>query len=472
MEDEYKYLFPFEKIPKKSRIIIYGAGILGQEYLKQMFVTEYCKVVGFVDRSYDKYPKMCVPIYNPSAISTLEYDFVVIAIKRGNSVTEITELLKGKGVDEEKIIYVGERRNSIENLYDNNDGNKRGEGGYAFNSNEISFSFYMTGGFGDGIFHKRIIDEFIKYVPNCMIDIYHPRASLYLSPLYTGCSNINKIVDDGGGVFNENFRKYALSMHIGMSTKVDWLDEEKLEQIPFFLELIKKIKKKTELDDKEFVNNYYVQYMRDIYKGYNAYTRFSFDGILGINDKRVFINLDESYEERFKKLNLHKYISVNYGNGTSNDEKNISKQWSYNNFNNLLVKIKNKYKTLQIVQVGSSRTKRLNNIDVNVLGEDFELVKFVLKNSLIHIDIEGGLVHLATQLGTKCCVIFGPTLVKYFGYESNINIVPEKCNGCFSLYSNVYVCARGMDYPECMRSIHPDAVFKEVDKYLTQILQL
>ena len=51
-QDEYKFLFPFEKVPVGSNIIIYGAGIMGQAYLRQVQLTNYCHLVGMVDRNY------------------------------------------------------------------------------------------------------------------------------------------------------------------------------------------------------------------------------------------------------------------------------------------------------------------------------------------------------------------------------------------------------------------------------------
>ena len=71
--DDYRYLFPFEKIPKGSTILIYGAGILGQEYLKQILISNYCKVVGFVDKNYADYPPMQVRVFSPEAIAELSF---------------------------------------------------------------------------------------------------------------------------------------------------------------------------------------------------------------------------------------------------------------------------------------------------------------------------------------------------------------------------------------------------------------
>ena len=90
----------------------------------------------------------------------------------------------------------------------------------------------------------------------------------------------------------------------------------------------------------------------------------------------------------------------------------------------------------------------------------------VLKNTLFHLDIEGGLVHIATQLGTKCIVLFGPTVKEYYGYEENINISVGTCHNCWGLYTDVNRCARGMAEPECMYSIQPELVMGYVDEYL------
>lgn len=62
MENQYTDLFPYEKIPYGSKILIYGAGDVGQEYLRQMLLTQYCEVIGFVDRAHDKIPPMVVPV--------------------------------------------------------------------------------------------------------------------------------------------------------------------------------------------------------------------------------------------------------------------------------------------------------------------------------------------------------------------------------------------------------------------------
>ena len=75
-------------------------------------------------------------------------------------------------------------------------------------------------------------------------------------------------------------------------------------------------------------------------------------------------------------------------------------------------------------------------------------------------------MHLATQLGTKCAVLYGPTQVTYVGYPQNINIQAGTCHDCYGLYDNLDRCARGLDEPECMYSITPEYVMENIKKYL------
>ena len=111
----------------------------------------------------------------------------------------------------------------------------------------------------------------------------------------------------------------------------------------------------------------------------------------------------------------------------------------------------------------------LRSLSKYFLGKPFSFVTNVLSNSMLHIDIEGGMVHLASNLGTKCLVLFGPTQMKYYGYENNINIMAGDCHDCCGLYADVNKCARNMEKPECMYSITPEMVTEKIVKYLASL---
>lgn len=98
-----QYLFPFELIRQKSRIIIWGAGKVGTAYYKQLMHTHYCDVVLWLDENWEKYK--AEHVVAPENLRNTDFDFIVIAIKRGSLAQEIRETIMDMGVAEEKIIW-------------------------------------------------------------------------------------------------------------------------------------------------------------------------------------------------------------------------------------------------------------------------------------------------------------------------------------------------------------------------------
>jgi ADP-heptose:LPS heptosyltransferase len=466
MNWNYEYLFPFEKIPHNSKILIYGAGLVGQEYLKQIQISNYCQVIGFIDRAFDRYQQMIVPIYSPDVINKLKYDYIVLAFQTEGHVDEVRQILFEKYVEIEKIIYIPPR-NECSVLIDNKI-QEKDVSVFAFKKKEFSIALRYGPSLGDNIMRKKVFEEIIRLVPECLIDIYSAASSKDLQAIYGKCPNINHFIDDGGGIYEESKKNYALAMSVFLFIQVDNFDYDKVSIYNLvFAEKMKLLQKKCD----EYKMNLYtplsVHIKRQIYRRNNYYTALSYDGVFDIKDQNVKILLDKKWESKFYKLNLNKYITINYGNGIAvNHEHLIAKQWPYRYFNLLVKYFKKEYPQINIVQLGVAEAKKIESVDEYILGQNLELVKYVLKNSLFHLDIEGGLVHLATQLGTKCVVLFGPTQEKYFGYDQNINVISKKCGGCYGLYKNVNKCARNFERPECMYSITPEMVMEKIKSIL------
>ncbi|MEY8482211.1 glycosyltransferase [Lachnospiraceae bacterium 48-21] len=98
----FSYLFPYHRINKSSRIIMYGAGRVGQEYYEQVKQLQYCKIVLWVDKNYHNLhdDRVC-DIKN---IVDVEYDYILIANISMCIKESISKQLKELGVPEEKII--------------------------------------------------------------------------------------------------------------------------------------------------------------------------------------------------------------------------------------------------------------------------------------------------------------------------------------------------------------------------------
>lgn len=105
------YNFPFEKVKKdNARIVLYGMGNVGKQYLAQCMAAGNIEVLFAVDgHSTLSFVKMHdVQVYNPTKITELkddEYDYIVIAIQDGKSAESVMDFIKKSGILEEKIIY-------------------------------------------------------------------------------------------------------------------------------------------------------------------------------------------------------------------------------------------------------------------------------------------------------------------------------------------------------------------------------
>ncbi len=478
-ENPYKYLFPYEKIPAHSRIVIYGAGTLGQDYLRQMQMTGYCEVVAMADRNYSQYPPMIVPVIPPERIHEFSFDYVVVALRMAAAFSEVRRILKRELVDEDKIMCIFERQEVKvpifkEQLLDRS-ADKRG---LAFSKSPLSIAVLATGGYGDMVIQKRFIMELLRLAPGCIIDFYNIKAIDFLKHLYIDCPNVNQILPDLGSRYSDNHKEYALALTIEAChfIKVDRWDikafttsgEEPYQELA---ERIGKLKTETETEGADISTPVHLTMTRRLYQGLNAYSGFNYNGAFRIEDKEVHIPFDTDWEHMFISLGLQRYITVNFGNGDCADGSKVAKTWSKNSFEQLTSLLHERYPDITIVQIGADGSEKLTGADRYILGTDFRLSVYILKNSLLHVDIEGGLVHIATQLGTKCAVLFGPTVKEYYGYEQNINIQAGICHNCWGLYSDVNRCARGMKEPECMHSITPEMVMEHIERYMDSVLQ-
>jgi len=98
------FVFPFDKIPQNSKVVLYAAGIAGNHYYNQLKQTNYCEVVLWVDK-YVRSENVKAPETIKELKST-DYDFVVISTSVGAIVAEAKELLENKyGIPGNKIIH-------------------------------------------------------------------------------------------------------------------------------------------------------------------------------------------------------------------------------------------------------------------------------------------------------------------------------------------------------------------------------
>ncbi len=101
-----QYIFPFDKVPKGSNIVIYGAGRVGKEYMTQLQKIEYCNVVAWIDQKKVKLNDIeTITIEQFDSTSTI-YDYVIVSVKNEAVKNEVYDELSKKSVPKEKIIWL------------------------------------------------------------------------------------------------------------------------------------------------------------------------------------------------------------------------------------------------------------------------------------------------------------------------------------------------------------------------------
>lgn len=87
------YLFPYEKVPANSRIILYGAAEVGQSYYNQIQTNHYCQIVCWADIRFEELRPQGKDVVVPDTISAIRYDYIVIAVLSINQAVSIADQL-------------------------------------------------------------------------------------------------------------------------------------------------------------------------------------------------------------------------------------------------------------------------------------------------------------------------------------------------------------------------------------------
>ncbi len=474
------YLFPYEEIEKGSNVIIYGAGNVGQSFLGQIAMTGYCNVVAVADRAYDKYPYLGQTMIPPEKIPEYEYDRVVIAVDGDTRLNAMKDVLAGMGITDEKIVSgSGRLFEAGTGIADDTQavaGKESDVFEYSYTEDDkISIAFFLAGGLGDCIIDKKFIQALVdKADTEVAVDIY---GDMYneesIRSFFRDCSYVRNMIS-GKILYHGQCRHYDAAISLLSFAIVDNINEESIgNKSNTFPEVLIKLKKAIEEYGLEGgrLGEAGIHFERMKYRRQNCYTFFSYNGLLDINDMNVPIGLDPGSEMEFRKLDLPpKYITVNYGwgNNIHGEYKVPNKVWPFEYYEQLVSMIKRRFGDLCVVQTGTKTSPKISNADRYVFDTGLDTLEYVLRDSVLHFDCESGLVHLATQLGTKCVVVFGPTLPEVFGYPQNENILSTSCSGCRALMDDFSMCLHTDEDRECMYSIKPETVYESIEKELIQ----
>lgn len=71
-----RYIFPFDYLPSECKIVIYGAGNVGKEYIKYLNSNTQYNLVAWIDQKVDREEN----VQELSTIKNMEYDYILLAV--------------------------------------------------------------------------------------------------------------------------------------------------------------------------------------------------------------------------------------------------------------------------------------------------------------------------------------------------------------------------------------------------------
>lgn len=108
-EFDTKVLLPYGGIPTSSKIIIYGAGVLGQKMYRYLSEIEDLDIALWVDRNYEAYQNKGMKVGKPEDILSLQsYDYILIANTVQQTADTIKHNLTEMGIEKNKILWFSE----------------------------------------------------------------------------------------------------------------------------------------------------------------------------------------------------------------------------------------------------------------------------------------------------------------------------------------------------------------------------
>ena len=334
--------------------------------------------------------------------------------------------------------------------------------------------FVIKGGLGDMLIASNYIFSFYKYVSAekpIKIKIQNPSMPL----LQAFCKNLPGVVEIGTQL---NSLKGNLQVELMRFPRILEGDRNALAKYS------PRLKKLLEAWNNFYIHNRkFFDFMPQIDGLSNDYSAIlgnkrinqaDIGGLLNMPfEYQAILPTTQNFTSVLQKFQLHSpFITIQRGQGMCDTKSTNNKLWPVTYYNQLIGLLRRQYPQCQFIQLGTNRegyNEDFADIDVNLRGKtNLEELKVILKHAALHIDCEGGLVHLRHALkGGPSVVLFGPTSPDVYGYKENLNLRSTACPHPCEWITNDWLsrCARRTNKHICMESLTPQFVFEEIKKW-------
>ena len=321
----------------------------------------------------------------------------------------------------------------------------------------------VSGGVGDLIVYARFMRDLAKHAEPFAFDVFASRPAI-AEWVFAAVPGFARAFPDSLEPFAG--RNYDLRLRINQalalqSENANW---PRLRQAPRLLRILDAIQHAAKADDMALYLKYHPRLDNSLARRavLAGHSRHNFlQGLADIPYGGDALNIPaDSNALSMLGLQGKKFITVHNGFDTNFIIRGQRATKCYPHFDRVIAAIKAARPELLIVQIGTTTSDPIPDVDVNLIGQtNMQQVAALVRASALHLDNEGGLVHLAACYGRRSLVVFGPTPSDYFGYPHNINVDPLKCGNCWWL-DDLWMdrCPRGQAEPECMFSQPPEHI--------------
>ena len=339
----------------------------------------------------------------------------------------------------------------------------------------VNIAVYLSGGLGDCVVGMRLLQQLSTLYPACRFHLFYktPAVLSWVSEAVPAVESVEsaELYD----YFSRRLADCAIRLNTFVKFDLTRINLRKIKRLaPGFAERIS-ISRQWEGMNRVFIDHHPTldgAYARNaVALGWQRQDALSRQLGLPPCDLTLALPCSDTKREevaaRFKR-----YVTVNTGFDRffimSTDT--ATKCYPDEYWSGLVRLLKENMPDLGVIQVGNGCSFHIPEVDLDLSGKtSLAECAGLLKGSLLHIDIEGGLVHVCASLGTRCAVLFGPTPPAYFGYPDNINLRDESCSECWWATERWMECCP-KNHPEniCMKRLTPERVFAAVRAHLQE----
>lgn len=329
-------------------------------------------------------------------------------------------------------------------------------------------AFRMAGGIGDILINARWVEVFCSLLKQTYyLDLYIYHVPLDVAKgIFWGKKYINQIIhkeycncDDYDMVIR--LTRFPVIEYISSLVNISDFSSE----LSDYVKLLQDFENQHKIFYQEGTESDRLGMQYAMLTGHTRATQADINDVLHIADYPFVLERDITVGVS-KLVGNKPFITIQRG---AKFQAEATKVWPLDKYNDLVKLLKKTYPQYQIVQLGMAEVPLIDGIDIDLRGKtNFEELKAILVQSVLHIDCEGGLVHMRHFLCRKpSVVLFGPTSKEFYGYDENINIISNgSCHDCEWIHREWNEKCLFKEYMACMNTITPQMVIDKIVCFL------